>query len=148
MRHIQNNSGIFNTLFFQVYAGIFNHIQRYKVIFTHIETLLRHIQASSGIFSTLCNPRIFTNLPYLSPGIFKTGGFFKTLWNVDQTYSEPCHRILFSQIQKYSGLCAMPAYVETWHILENLRIFRTLTYLKPDTTQNPLKGLRWSFLQK
>ena len=36
-------------------------------IFTHVETLLIHIQAYSSIFSTLCNPRIFTVLPYSEP---------------------------------------------------------------------------------
>ena len=41
IRHIKN-SGIFNTLLFQVYARIFNRIQRYWDIFTHTETLLRH----------------------------------------------------------------------------------------------------------
>ena len=39
-------------------------------MFTHIETLLRHTQAYSGIFSTLCNPRIFTNLPYFEPIVY------------------------------------------------------------------------------
>ena len=52
-RHIQNNCGIFSTLIFQVYVSIFNHIQCYQGISTHIETFLRHIQAYSGIFSTL-----------------------------------------------------------------------------------------------
>ena len=41
-----------------------------RCTFMHIETLLRHIQAYSGIFSTLCNPDIFTTLPY------------STLWHV------------------------------------------------------------------
>ena len=55
--HIQHS------LFFEIYTGIFNHVQCYQGIFTHIDTLLRHIQAHSGIFITLCNPHIFTALP-------------------------------------------------------------------------------------
>ena len=37
---------------------------------------------------------------FLSPGIFWTRCLFKTLWNVDQAYSEPYNRgALFSHIQ-------------------------------------------------
>ena len=50
------NSGIFSTLFFQVYTSIFNHILQYWDILGHTDTVLRHIQAYVGIFSTLCNP--------------------------------------------------------------------------------------------
>ena len=42
IRHIQN-SGIFNTLFFQVYTGKLNHIQRYWGIKAY-SGLFRHIQ--------------------------------------------------------------------------------------------------------
>ena len=75
----------------QAYSSIFS-------IFTRIETLLRHIQAFSCIFSTLCNPCIF-----------RTGGIFK-LWNFDQTFSEPCHRAVYSGITKpYSEPCVTVA---------------------------------------
>ena len=58
---------------------------------------------------------------------------FKTLWNVDQVYSEPCHWTLFSPIQASSEPCATLAYAETWHsrkssIFASRRIFRTLSY--------------------
>ena len=96
-------------------------------MFTHIEILLRHIQGYSGIFSTLCNLANSQPFHILSPGIFKTGGLLKTLSNVDQAYSEPCHRALFSHIQAYSEPCAMVAYAEAWHI-RNPQIFRTLAY--------------------
>ena len=95
-------------------------------------------------------------LHVLSPGVFRTGSLFKTLWKVDQVYSELCHRTLFKHIQAYSEPYATLAYAETWHtrnpgifktlpwllsdaysepchIYENLGIRRTLTYLKPDT---------------
>ena len=42
IKHIQN-FGKFNILFFELYSGIFNHIERYQGIFTHIETLVRLI---------------------------------------------------------------------------------------------------------
>ena len=142
IRDIQN-SDIFSTLFFEVYAAIFNGIQRYWNIFngiqrywsifngiqhywnifTHIQTLLRHNLAYSSIF--LC-----VTLAYLQPcqilshSIFRTRGLFKSLWNVDQTYSESCHWALFSHIQGYSQPCGTLAYGETGHI-RNPEIFRT-----------------------
>ena len=80
-------------VFFQVSAGIFNHIQHYWGIFMHIETLLRYIVAYSGILNTLCNPCILITVPsqpchILSPSMFRGKGLFKTPWNVGQTYSE------------------------------------------------------------
>ena len=126
IRHIQNNSGIFSTLLFQLYVGIFNHIQRCLGISTHIETLLRHIQAIIQAYSAPFVTLAYSQ-PYhiLSHGIFRTGGLFKALWNAGQTYSEPCHRASFSHIQVYSEPCATLAYAETWHT-RNLGICRTL----------------------
>ena len=122
----------------------------------YIETL-RHIQAYPFKFSTLYNPRIFATLPYSEHWhIFRTGSLFRTLWKVDQVYSELCHRTLFNHIQSYSEPCATLAYAEAWHtrnhgifrtptkllpdayseschIYENLGMCRTLTYLKLDT---------------
>ena len=43
-----------------VYSGICWHIQAFSA-------LLRHIRAYSGIFITLCNPCVFTTLPYSEP---------------------------------------------------------------------------------
>ena len=63
IRHIQN-SGIFSTLFFLVYAGVFNHIQRYWGIFTPIEILLRLTEAYSA-YSAPRNFDIFWDLAYL-----------------------------------------------------------------------------------
>ena len=86
-----------------------NHIQRYWGIFTHIEASLRYIQTYSGIFSTLCNHRIFTTLPY--------SNLIKTLWNVDQAYSELCHRALFSHIHNLAQRLHMQklVYLESWN---------------------------------
>ena len=152
IRHIQN-SGIFkilNSLFFQVYAAIFN-------LFTFIQA-----------YSAPC-----VTLAYLQPccilnsSILRTGGLFETLWNLDQTYSEPCLRALFSHIQnlvqrlhiqksdilrtlEYSRLfhnCIL-THSEPRHIYENLRIFRNLIYLKPDTYLEPSQIFKMEFLQK
>ena len=94
-RHIKNS-----------FSGICQHIQSYSALLRHI-----HIEHSQP-----CH--------ILSPGIFRLGGLLKTLWNVDQVYSEPCHEALFSHIQARSEPCAMLAYAETWHI-QNPGIFRT-----------------------
>ena len=63
--------------------------------------------------------------PYhsLSPGIFRIRGLFKTLWNIDEAYSEPFHGVLFSHIQAYSEPCVKLAYAETWYT-RNPEIFR------------------------
>ena len=65
--------------------------------------------------------------PYhiLSPGIFRIRGLFKTLWSIDEPYSEPFHRVLFSHIQAYSQSCAKLAYAKTWYT-GNPEIFRAL----------------------
>ena len=91
IRHIKNNSA-YSTLFF---LSICQHIP-----YSPIETLLRHIQTYSGIFSTLCNHRIFRALAHLKPETYLKS------WNIDQAYSEPCHRAILSHILEYSESCA------------------------------------------
>ena len=124
--------------------------------------------------STLCNTVQLTYLQtchIMSPGIFWTGGLFKTLWNHDQAYLEPCHRALICHIQSYSEPCVTLAYAETshtrnpgifrtlpylhpnpyseaCHIKGNLQIFRTLTYLKPDTYLEPSQRFKMEILAK
>ena len=92
----------------------------------HIETLSRHIQAYSVTCVTLAYSQ---PCHILTPGMLRAGSLFKTLWNVDQTYLEPYHRILFSHIQAYSEPCTTLAYTETWYTW-NLGIFRNLSYLQ------------------
>ena len=104
-----------------VFSGICPHNQSYSALVSHIYAYWDFIKAYSALCLILAYPQ-----PYhiLSPGIFRTGGLFKTLWNVNQAYSEPCHRALFSHIQTYSEPCATLAYAKTWHT-RNSRIFRT-----------------------
>ena len=138
----------------------FRYIHACSIIFrvTEAYSPIRHIQVHSGKFNTLCNPRILTTL-------------FKTLWNVDQAYSEPCYRTLFNHIQAYSEPCTTLAYTKTWHtqnpgifrtlsylhphtyserchINENLRLFRTLIYLKSSTYSEPSQRLTMEFFAK
>ena len=63
-----------------------------QCILMHMEALLRHIQAYSGIFCILCNPFIFTTWPNSKPRHIYNQSIFKTLWNFDWAYSEPCHK--------------------------------------------------------
>ena len=101
IRNVQNNSGIFSTVFF----GIRRHIQSYSALLRHIHSYWDIIKASySAPFVTLAYSKPWH---VLSPGIFRTGGLFKALWNVDQTYSEPCHSPSFGHIQAYLKPCAM-----------------------------------------
>ena len=153
IRQIQNYS-IFSILFF---SGIYQHIQSYSALMRHIhaywvETLLRHIQVYSGIFQNMyiysglfricggytapCVTSAYSQPCHIqNPRIFRTGGLFKTLWNMDQTYLKSCHRVLFSHIKTYSALCKPRnlANSESWNI-QNLsligsrHIYWTLSY--------------------
>ena len=57
--------------------------------------------------------------------------------NIDQTYSELCHKALFSRIQEYSEPCATLVDTETWHT-RNPGIFRILPNYIPTHIQNPV----------
>ena len=72
----------------------------------------------------------------LSLDIFRTEGSFKSLWNVDQAYLEPCRGALFSHLQAYSEPCGTLPYAETWHtqILEYPELFDNCI---PMHIQNP-----------
>ena len=110
------------------FSGMRRHIRSYSALLRHIHSYWDIIKTYSGLFrhSAPCVILAYSQ-PYhiLSPGIFRTGGLFKTLWNVDQAYSEPCHRALLSHIPAYSEPCAMLFYAETRHTW-NPGIFRTL----------------------
>ena len=144
IRHIPN-SGIFSTVFFR-------NLSVYPIIF-------RLIKAYSAPSVTLAYSQ---SCHTLSPGICRTRNLFETLLNVDQTYIKPCHRALFSHIYTYSEPCPTLAYADPCHtrnpgifrtlpqlypgaysepcyIYENLRIFRTMTFLKPDIYLEPSK---------
>ena len=110
-----------------VFSGICRHIQSYSALLRYIHAYWDITQAYSGIFQQLSVNLAFSQ-PYhiLSPGTFRTGSLFRTLWNGHQPYSEPCHSALFSHIQLYSEPCTTLAYAETWHI-RNPQIFRTLS---------------------
>ena len=107
-----------------VFSDICWYIQSYSA-------LLRHTHKYWGIFRLIqaytapCVTLVYSQPCHiLSPGIFRTGCLFKTLWVADQAYSELWHRASFSQIQTYSELSAALAYAETWHI-------RILEYSEP-----------------
>ena len=105
-----------------VYSIIFNVIKAYPLISRHYYGIFRFIQAHSAPCVTLAHSQL---CHILNPIIFINGCLFKTLWNVDQTYSEPCHSASISHIQAYSVPCTMLAYAETWHT-QNPGIFQTL----------------------
>ena len=81
----------------------------YVLIFSVINSFMTEIviiyQAYSCIFSALCNPRIFLAIHTLNSGIFKTRGLFKSLWNIDQAYSEPCHMAIWHYLGIFRTLC-------------------------------------------
>ena len=90
-------SDIFRTL---AYSGLylFRYTQTYSKIFSTIRTYWRILRQCQGIFKVIqAHSAPFVTLAYSqpcqipSPGMFKTIGIFKTLWNFDQTYSERCH---------------------------------------------------------
>ena len=130
IRHIQD-SCIFSTLFFQVYACIVNHIQSYSGLFIHPEVLLKHIQDYAAKFRTLNNPRILSSLPYYERWHIQKQP--EAYLKVDQEYPELCHRILFRTLCN-SCKCRNLAYPESWSIqnssiIASRYIFKTLSYL-------------------
>ena len=118
----------------------------------YTEGLLRHIQVYPGIFRTLCNPHIFTILPYSKPCHIKNQ---RHIQNPVKRWPGIVHNpALFRHIQKL----VLPSHMqepdifwvleysepfhnciplnhknsELWHI-DFPAIFRTLTYFKPNT---------------
>ena len=79
------------------YSIIFSVTKAYSRILRPCWSYLRVIEAYSVRFVTLVYSQPYHILAWHSPGIFRTEGLLKTLWNVDQAYSESCHR-------HYSGI--------------------------------------------
>ena len=97
---------------------------RYMPVYSIILSIIKAYSRILRHYSTPCVTLAYSGTSHiLSPGIFRTGGLFETLSNLDQTYSELCHSTLFSHIQAYSEHCATLAYGETWHT-RNHGIFR------------------------
>ena len=134
-RHTKN-SGIFRTLFVQVYSGIFKYIQYYEGILTHIEASVKNPQACSGIFSTLCNLHIFTTVPCSKPWHIWKPGIFRTLLIRHTQNPVIVTRVYSGIIQPYSEPCVILAYEKAWHIGKP-GIFRGLPRLHPDAYSEP-----------
>ena len=73
----------------QAYSSIFSIIKAYSCILRHYWIVFRLIKAYLAPCVTLTYSQTY-HIP--SPNIFRTRGIFKTLWNFDQAYSEPCYR--------------------------------------------------------
>ena len=65
---------------------LFRYILAYSSMFMHNDAFLRLIQVYSAPCLTLT---YLQPCDFPSPGVFRTGGIFKTLWSFDQLYSEP-----------------------------------------------------------
>ena len=105
-----------------VFSGICQHVQLYSALFRNIDTYGDIIKAYLSIFkfiqaySAPCVTLTYSQTCHiLRHGIFRTEGLLKTLWNIDQAYSEPCHRASLSHIQAQSEPYVTLAYAETWH---------------------------------
>ena len=109
--------------FLQVYASMFNHIQRFWGILTHIETLLRHIQAYSAPFGTLASSQ---PCHILSPSIFRTGGWFKPCETLTRHIHSPAIGN-YSVILKHIRNPAQSLHTEKSDIFKTRLIFRTIS---------------------
>ena len=103
-------------MFYQVYAGIFNHTQRYSGIFMPIETLSRDTQAYSDIFRSLCNRQIFIALPYSEPYLKQ------------EPYLKPCET-LTRHIQNLGHCSAIFSNIQ--NLAQKPGILGILEYSKP-----------------
>ena len=78
------------------------------------------------------------------PGIFRTGGIFKTMWKYDQKYSELCNspNSLFRHYSAiFKTLCNGCIYAETWHVPHPV-IFRTFHNCNPTHIQKPVTFIK------
>ena len=109
---------------------------------------LRHIQAYSEIFSNLCNPGIFTSLPYSEPWCIENQRHIKNIWetSTNQNSLFRHHSAIFrhihmqklgiSGILEYSELlqnCILMDIYSELVIFTKIRkpwvtLFRTLSY--------------------
>ena len=134
---------IHGLFFVQIFARLFNHIQRYYGIFAHIETLSNHIKVYSSISGTLCQPCIFTTLPYSESWHIEPKAYLKPSETLTRHFRTLPHGI----IEPYLGIfrtlykaCIFTnlAYSESWNlqnpsIIISRCIFRTLSYLRKFT---------------
>ena len=67
------------------FSGIYRHIHPYWDIIKAYSDLFWHIQHHVHIYNFVIS-------------YFEPGSLFKTEWNIDQAYPEPCHWALFSHI--------------------------------------------------
>ena len=128
---------------------LFRYIQSYSCIFKIIKAysrLPRCFKEYSGIFSTLCNPVIFTALPYSEPWHLQLEAYSKPFETLSGHIQNPAivRTVYPSTIQPYSGrfktlcnscICRYPAYLEFWNIqnpsiIAFRRTLRTLAYLR------------------
>ena len=120
--HIQNNSGIFDNLFFFFF---FRYMPAYSIIFSVIKAcsrILRHqgtfrlIQAQSAPCVTLT---YLQPCHILSPGIFGTGVLFKTLWtltrHIQNTAISGHYSVIFRTLCN-ACMCRNLAYSKYWSI--------------------------------
>ena len=122
-----NTSGTFRILAYSTLCFFrCMHIQAYSALLRLNHAYWDIIKAYSGLFRHILHPvwLSYSQLCHiLSPGIFSTRDLFNTLRNVDQTYSEPYHRALFSHIQNLRqhlhtqkpGILTIMEYSEPFH---------------------------------
>ena len=102
------------------YSIIFTIIKAYSGILIHYSVILRLIQTYSAPCVTLTDSQ---PCHILSPGIYRTRGLFKTLWNVDQAHTIASRRIFKTlwHLQKFTN-------IQNSDIFKIQDIFRTLYF--------------------
>ena len=108
-----------------------------------------------GIFRTLCNTCISRKLVYSeccniqNPSIIASRRIFRTLLYL-QKQLNPCVTLKIQDPGIFTKIVKPLCYLENsepWHIV-NPRIFRTLTYLNPDTYLEPSQRFKMECLGK
>ena len=115
------------------------HIQSYSELLGHIHAYWDIVKAYSGIFSyiqhTVQNSHIRNLAIFWALAYLELGAYLKSLRNVDQGFSEPCHSALSTHIQNLKqhlhtqkpGILRFIEYTEPFHNCIPTHIQNTVT---------------------
>ena len=106
---------------YAMYYSRHNQDSTFTIIFSIIKAYSRIFSLIQGYLASFVTLAYSQTCHIPSPGILRTGGILKTLWNFEQAYSEPCHN-------QYSQNSLCRHYSVIFRTLCNIFICRNLAY--------------------